>query len=124
MHTHGSLPSKAAKLSAYNFNSSFTSMKTCIQQPRRGMTRVASHFNGWDKSAGGMRAVGTRPATAFCRVPKGTPSIVTADIPAIKMAGYHCQMPTASVLRDLRNLYNFKYKFFYNFERSDHIKKR
>ena len=71
------------------------------QQPRRGMTGVASRFNGWDKGDGGMRAVGTRPATASCRVPKSTLSIVAADIPAIEMAGYLCLMPTASALRNL-----------------------
>jgi len=56
-----------------------------------------------------MRAVGTRPATASCRVPKGTLSIVAADIPAIEMAGYLCLMPTASALRSLRKLNEYDY---------------
>ncbi|MBQ3632509.1 MAG: hypothetical protein II949_14970 [Prevotella sp.] len=35
-------------------------MKTMRSKPRRGMTMVASHFNGWYKGAVEKRAVGTR----------------------------------------------------------------
>jgi hypothetical protein len=75
------------------------------------MTGIASRFNGWNKDVDNMRAVGTRPATLSCRVPKGTHAAPTIDLPAIlalqatkgraEMAGYLCLMPTASVLQKL-----------------------
>ena len=84
-------------------NSSFASMKTRSQQPCKGMTEIASRFNGWDKNAKRMRAVGTRLATSFVAYLQGTPA-AHLRLPAVKTAGYHCQMPTASALRNLRNL--------------------
>ena len=81
---------------ARTFNySSFASMLTsCNTKPQRGVTRVASHFNGWYKAARKKRAF--RYATSNpCRVPTARyPS--TSSLPAIEMAGYHCLMPTAS----------------------------
>ena len=68
------------------------------------MTLVACHFNGWCMVLQGKRAVGTRLANAFCRVPKGTLCTAADDIPAIEMAGYPCLMPMASALRSLLNL--------------------
>jgi len=40
-------------------------MKMRCQQPSMGMTEIASRFNGWDKNAKRMRAVGTRLAPSF-----------------------------------------------------------
>jgi hypothetical protein len=94
---------------------SFASMKTRSQQPykgmteigsqqpHRGMTEIASRFNGWDKNAKRMRAVGTRLAMSFVAYLRGTPA-AHLRLPAVKTAGYPCQMPTASALRNLRNL--------------------
>jgi len=96
-------------------NSSFASMKTrsqqpcrgmteiASQQPRRGTTEIASRFNGRDKNAKRMRAVGTRLAPSFVAYLRGTPA-AHLRLPAVKTAGYPCQMPTASALRNLRNL--------------------
>ena len=42
-------------------------MGTRSQQPRRGMTEVASRGNGWDNGVEGMRAVGTRPSGGVSR---------------------------------------------------------
>ena len=73
---------------------------TRSQMPQRGTTMVASRFNGWEATAKkGMRAVGTRPNTRHGRVPKGTLTADAASVPAIEMAGYPCQMPTASAPR-------------------------
>ena len=63
--------------------------------PRMGLTAVASRFNGWETAENGGRAVGTRPTRHPGRVPKGTP-MAAIPVPAIEMAGYPCQMPTAS----------------------------
>ena len=61
---------------------------------------VASQFIGWEATAEKrMRAVGTRPNTRHGRVPKGTLTADAASVPAIEMAGYPCQMPTASAPR-------------------------
>ena len=79
-----------------NTYSSFACMPTsCNTKPQRGVTKVASRFNGWYKAAWKKRAF--RYATSNpCRVPTARyPS--TSSIPAIEMAGYHCQMPTASL---------------------------
>ena len=78
---------------------------------RRHLIRVASHFrsalplgsskNGWYGIFGvSGRAVGTRYTAADNRVPKGTLSVHILD-PAIKMAGYPYQMPTASSRGDV-----------------------
>ena len=78
------------------FNSSFASMLTsCNTKPQRGVTMVASRFNGWYKAARKKRAF--RYATSNpCRVPTARyPS--TSSLPAIEMAGYHCLMPMASL---------------------------
>ena len=48
-----------------------------------------------------MRAVGTRPTRPPGRVPKGTPTVAVIAVPAIEMAGYPCQMPTASAAQIL-----------------------
>ena len=61
---------------------------------QRGETIVASRFNGWYKAARKKRAF--RYATSNpCRVPTARYPL-TSSLPAIEMAGYHCQMPTAS----------------------------
>ena len=66
------------------------------KKPQRGLTGVASHFNGWYNEPKGMRAF--RYATSNpCRVPTARIRL-TATKPAIKMAGYLCQMPTASAM--------------------------
>ena len=65
-------------------------------QPRRGMTMVASRFNGWNnETVEDKRAFRYATRTAYCRVPKGTLA-AHRHLPAIEMAGYHCLMPTAS----------------------------
>ena len=96
--------------SPYNFIQVSQVMDSSEANPRRGMTMVASHFNGWEGTTGWrMRAVGTQHPSASGRVPKGT--LFTADnIPAIEMAGYHCQMPTALDSLNLRNLNSFIYQ--------------
>ena len=67
----------------------------CNTKPQRGVTMVASRFNGWYKADRKKRAF--RYATLNpCRVPTARYSL-TSSLPAIKMAGYHCQMPTASL---------------------------
>ena len=70
-------------------------MPSIHTKPQRGVTMVASRFNGWYKAARKKRAF--RYATSNpCRVPTARyPS--TSSLPAIEMAGYHCQMPTASL---------------------------
>ena len=61
------------------------------------VTMVASRFNGWYKAAIKKRAF--RYATLNpCRVPKARYPL-TSSLPAIEMAGYHCQMPTASLTK-------------------------
>ena len=78
--------------------SSFANMLTsCNTKPQRGVTMVASRFNGWCKADRKKRAF--RYATSnTCRVPTARyPS--TSSLPAIEMAGYHCQMPTASLTK-------------------------
>ena len=87
-------------------NDSFGSMPTsCNAKPQRGVTMVASRFRsalcdasrlkkGWYKAARKKRAF--RYATSNpCRVPTAR-YLLTSSLPAIEMAGYHCQMPTAS----------------------------
>ena len=71
---------------------------TECSRPRRGMIMVASHFNGWVKEKMGKRAF--RYATIIGGVSRtyGTPAYAKYAIPAIEMAGYHYQMPTASSL--------------------------
>ena len=70
-------------------------LTSCNTKPQRGVTMVASRFNGWYKAARKRRAF--RYATSNpCRVPTARyPS--TSSLPAIEMAGYHCLMPTASL---------------------------
>ncbi|MBQ3630789.1 MAG: hypothetical protein II949_06090 [Prevotella sp.] len=77
--------------------------ETMRSQPRRGVTVVASHFNGWYKGTVEMRAFRYATASNPCRVPTAR-SLPQPCVPAIKMAGYHCLMPTASVAQNLRNL--------------------
>ena len=74
---------------------------TECSRPRRGMTMVASHFNGWVKDVNGKRAF--RYATISGGVSRtyGTPAYAKYAIPAIKMAGYPYQMPTASSRGDV-----------------------
>ena len=77
-------------------NSSFANMPTsCNAKPQRGVTMVASRFNGWyiaDRKKRAFRYATLNP----CRVPTARyPS--TSLLPAIEMAGYHCLMPTASL---------------------------
>ena len=62
--------------------------------PCKGMTMVASHFNGWYNESKGMRAFRYATSNPY-RVPTARYSISTR-IPAIEMAGYPYQMPTAS----------------------------
>ena len=70
-------------------------LTSCNTKPQRGVTMVASRFNGWYKAAIKKRAF--RYATLNpCRVPTARYPL-TSSLPAIKMAGYHCQMPTASL---------------------------
>ena len=71
---------------------------TECSRARRGMIMVASHFNGWVKEKMGKRAF--RYATIIGGVSRtyGTPAYAKYAIPAIEMAGYHYQMPTASSL--------------------------
>ena len=78
---------------------------TECSQPQRGMTMVASHFNGWVKDVNGKRAF--RYATISGGVSRtyGTPAYAKYAIPAIlgrakrqsrgEMVGYPYQMPTA-----------------------------
>ena len=96
---------------------------SCNTKPQRGVTmvlevssvpsgRAASRFrsalcdasrlkNGWYKAARKKRAF--RYATSNpCRVPTARYPL-TSSLPAIEMAGYHCQMPTASLAK-LENL--------------------
>ena len=70
---------------------------SCNTKPQRGVTMVASRFNGWYKAARKKRAF--RYATLnHCRVPTARYPLTTS-FPAIEMAGYHCQMPTASLAK-------------------------
>ena len=67
---------------------------SCNTKPQRGVTMVASRFNGWYIAARKKRAFSYATLNP-CRVPTARyPS--TSSLPAIEMAGYHCQMPTAS----------------------------
>ena len=69
-------------------------LTSCNTKPQRGVTMVASRFNGWYIAARKKRAF--RYATSNpCRVPTARYPL-TFSLPAIEMAGYHCQMPTAS----------------------------
>jgi len=47
------------------------------------MTEIASRFNGWDKNAKRMRAVGTRLAPSFVAYLQGTPAAYLR-LPAVK----------------------------------------
>ena len=68
---------------------------SCNTKPQRGVTMVASRFNGWYKAARKKRAF--RYATLNpCRVPTARYPL-TSSLPAIEMAGYHCLMPMASL---------------------------
>ena len=80
-------------------------LTSCNTKPQRGVTMVASRFNGWYKAAIKKRAF--RYATLNpCRVPTARYPL-TSSLPAIEMAGRstlvasylknHCQMPTASL---------------------------
>ena len=70
---------------------------SCNTKPQRGVTMVASRFNGWYKAARKKRAF--RYATLNpCRVPTARYPL-TSSLPAIEMAGYHCLMPTASLAK-------------------------
>ena len=64
------------------------------KKPQRGLTEVASRFNGWYSEPKRMRAF--RYATSnHCRVPTAR-TCLTTKIPAVETAGYPCLMPTAS----------------------------
>ena len=72
-------------------------LTSCNTKPQRGVTMVASRFNGWYKAAIKKRAF--RYATSNpCRVPTARYPL-TSSLPAIEMAGYHCLMPTASLAK-------------------------
>ena len=75
-------------------------------KPQRGLIGVASHFNGWYKTAMNMRAFRYATSNPY-RVPKGTHPL-TITLPAVlevssvsssraQTAGYPYQMPTASL---------------------------
>ena len=79
-------------------------LTSCNTKPQRGVTMVASRFNGWYIAARKKRAF--RYATSNpCRVPTARYTS-TSSLPAIEMAGYHCLMPTASLAK-LQNLILF-----------------
>ena len=67
-----------------------------VAKPQRGLTGVASHFNGWVKEVKGKRAF--RYATISGGVSRtyGTPACANFGAPAIVMAGYLCLMRKAS----------------------------
>ena len=65
-------------------------------QPHRGITEVASHFNGWVKEVEGKRAFRYATISGGMSRTYGTPASANIGAPAIEMAGYHCLMPTAS----------------------------
>ena len=78
---------------------------SCNAKPQRGVTKVASRFNGWYIAARKKRAF--RYATSNpCRVPTARYPLASS-LPAIEMAGRStlvasylknpCQMPTASL---------------------------
>ena len=70
---------------------------SCNTKPQRGVTRVASRFNGWYKAARKKRAF--RYATSNpCRVPTARYPL-TSSLPAVETAGDHCLMPTASLAK-------------------------
>ena len=92
-------------------------MKPHHGKPRRGMTKVASRFNGWYSGDGYKRAFRYATTTLWCRVPKGTLSTDT-DKPAIEMAGCRCLMPTASAVRNLLNLYFYSHAEALSFSQS------
>ncbi|MBQ3632193.1 MAG: hypothetical protein II949_13325 [Prevotella sp.] len=48
-------------------------METMRSQPRRGVTMVASHFNGWYKGTVEKRAFRYATASNPCRVPTARP---------------------------------------------------
>ncbi|MBQ3630169.1 MAG: hypothetical protein II949_02920 [Prevotella sp.] len=86
-------------------------MKCLAAKSHRGLTTVASRFNGWCNGGAGKRAFryATSNATPMCcgRVPKGTLTTADAFTPAIEMAGYPCLMPTVSAVKNFRNLNHF-----------------
>ena len=66
------------------------------QKPQRGLTGVASHFNGWVREEEGQRAFRYATISGGMSRTYGTPVAPTIGAPAIEMAGYLCLMPTAS----------------------------
>ena len=78
---------------------------TECSRPQRGMTMVASHFNGWVKDVKGKRAFRYAIISGGVSRTYGTPAYAKYAIPAIlgrakrqsraEMVGYHYQMPTA-----------------------------
>ena len=73
---------------------------TSEAQPHRGVTAVASRFNGWER--GGKGKACRRYATFHVLLSRTYGTLVSAtDIPAIEMAGYHCRMPLASAVPEL-----------------------
>ncbi|MBO4800575.1 MAG: hypothetical protein J5545_01775, partial [Bacteroidaceae bacterium] len=72
----------------------------CNSKPRRGMIRVASQFIGWYAMARKTRAFRYATTDSY-RVPTARIPL-TDTLPAIKMAGYPYQMPTA-LLAKLEN---------------------
>ena len=71
-------------------------IKVWQTMPQWGMIRVASHFNGWYEGARKTRAFRYATMNPY-RVPTAR-ILLTLTLPAIKMAGYPYQMPTASNL--------------------------
>ena len=78
------------------------------RKPQRGLTKVASHFNGWYQMAMNMRAFRYATSNPY-RVPTARKPLTTT-LPAVlegssvplgraETAGYPYQMPTASNVR-------------------------
>ncbi|MBO7141146.1 MAG: hypothetical protein J6W19_11310 [Prevotella sp.] len=71
-------------------------MKYRAAKPRRGKIGVASHFYGWYVEAAGKACRRYAMCITYLSRTYGTPVTVTI-LPAIRMAGYPYQMPTASL---------------------------
>ena len=67
-------------------------------KPHRGMTMVASRFNGWFKGIQGNACRRYATTALDCRVPKGTLVPAAYNAPAVKTAGYLCQTPNGVTL--------------------------
>ena len=64
--------------------------------PQRGMTRIASHFNGWYMRDEEKRAFRYATEKACISRTYGTLFYYPHLFPAVETAGYHCPMPMAS----------------------------